>query len=184
MTTALTTNGLVSGVSAALPLTTNYIINLIFEDVVVVVDPTIPVHISALGFGDVVRIATRPGHHMEPVYNAKTKQFMLRSGRQPHGKKMRVKAFSRTSFFGYITRNTPSAGVMEMQVETRDRQRSMHAIVPYASIKVIQKYITPGKPIVDAVPLGGGLNAVRRPGTQALGFGGGGSFLNLVQVIF
>jgi hypothetical protein len=60
----------------------------------------------------------------------------------------------------------------------------MAATVPYKSLKVIKKYITPAIPQTRVVPIGAGPSAIRRPGTTAKGVYDSAGFMHLVRVYF
>lgn len=149
--------------------------------VVPYVDPQAPVHISQLKDGDVVRIAMKAGRHLEPIPMRKGLQHRLepvRVGRMARG-------HSQTVFLGNITSNNRTQGVLEMQVHYRSwGQTLFHATVPYKDIKVIQKYITPAIRQTRRIEVGGGPNAIRRPGILAKGFYDSAGFMNLIQVRF
>lgn len=150
------------------------------------VDPEIPVHISQLAPGNVVRIAMKPGRHLEPILMPKTKQMRLQPGRAPHGRSLRAKGYSRTVFLGLITQNDFVSGKLTLQVEDRQFCRThLEALVPYKDILVIRKYITPGEGSnTPTNTIGGGPRAGKRPGVVAKGAFDPSGFMKLIKVFF
>ena len=150
------------------------------------VNPEAPVHVSRLFQGDVVRIAMKAGRHLEPVLMPREKQVKLLPGRaSAGGRSLRAKNYSRTTFLGFITQNDSINGTLVLQVEDRGgRRKHLQAIVPYKDILVIRKFITPGDKGIDDVPIGGGGNAIRRPGVIAKGWERNHGFMKLVRVYF
>ena len=142
-----------------------------------------PIHITQLVPGDAVRIALKAGRHLEPVLRGK-QQTVYMTGR--NGKKsLRAKPFSRTVALGFITENNSEAGVMTLQVEDRGKpRRHFQAIIPYKDMLVIRKYVTPSERDVKDVPIGGGGNAIRRPGIVGKGFDRASGFMKLIRVTF
>lgn len=152
----------------------------------VFIEPDTPVHISQLKFGETVRIAMKPGRHLEPVLRPKDKQIRLIPGRTGSGKSLRARNYSRTVFLGFITLNDSVSGKLILQVRDRQYSRNhLEAHIPYKDILVIRKFITPGEASdVDDVVIGAGGDAIRRPGVIAKGFGSPKGFLKLVKVFF
>lgn len=147
------------------------------------VDPNAPVHISSIKQGDVVRIATRPGRHLNPIIQPKTKQFLLLPGGVHNRKSRAARNFSRTVFLGYVTQNDTTSGIMTLQVEDRPNRDHKQAILNYSDIQHIQKYVTPSVSHTST-SIGGGRAPQKRPGVVAKGVFDYPGFMNLVRVFF
>lgn len=145
------------------------------------------IHITEIVPGDVLRIAMKPGRHLEPVLSPRGSQHRLLPGRaSANGRSLQAKSFSRTVYLGYVTQNDTINGVLALQIENRGQRREhLAATVPYKDIKIIQKFITPTKHMgAKIVPLSGAKNAIRRPGAIAKGVLDPKGFMNLVRVYF
>ena len=151
------------------------------------IDPKDPVHISQLIAGDVVRISFRPGRHLEPKLQPRSKNVILEPGGSTFGKRRSARGYSRTVVLGLITSNDSVTGTLRLQVDEKSRSRCAPptpAVVPYATILRIQKYITPSEPDIDIATVGGGPRTQRRPGVRAFGFSDHRGRMNLVKVFF
>jgi len=145
-------------------------------DSTVVVDVVIPkfFHITDIVSGDVLRVAMKAGRHLEPRLRGRNQTALL-PGRAPHGKSLRAKSFSRTTFLAYVTVNDSVNGKIYAQVEDRGRKAHLAAEIPYKDILVVQKYITPSKaPYSDET----------RAQSSALGVKDHKGFMNLIPVRF
>jgi hypothetical protein len=145
------------------------------------VDPEDPIHITELVQGDIVRIAMKAGRHLVPKFTARTRQVQL----VPVAKKQRARNFARTEFYCHIMQNDRFTGTLYGQVERRGPPRHhAAATVPYKDIRVIERFITPGRPKIDPAVTGGGPGAARRPGVHAKGFLDPQGLRKLIRVKF
>lgn len=145
------------------------------------VDPEDPIHITQLAQGDIVRIAMKAGRHLMPVHRPRSQQVRL----VPVEKRQRARTYARTEFYCHVMQNDRLNGVLYGQVERRGPPRHhAEAVVPYADIKVIERFITPGRPRMKDVEIGGGPRAVRRPGIVGRGFYDNPGFRKLIRVKF
>jgi hypothetical protein len=129
-------------------------------------DPRRIIHISELKQADVVRIAMKAGHHLNPSSTVEGLKLTVVP------KERAAKSFSRTVFLGYIMQNLPIQGKLILDVDGRTKYEHYTATVPYVCIANIQRYTTPG----DWIPDQGS-----RPGSHALGTVRPG-FMKLVAV--
>lgn len=147
-------------------------------------NPDAPIHISQVVLGDVLRIAMRPGRHLEPVVSRRGMQHRLLARTRSRA----AKNVSRTTILGLVTNNDRQLGVLSLQVSDPSHayRNSLAAQVAYKDIQHIQKFITPAKE-PRPVAVGGGPRARRTPGTLAkgvLGFNAFPGYARFIQVRF
>lgn len=121
------------------------------------------IHITAIVPGDVLHIALKAGHHLEPgAPPRRGEQARLSPVVRPRV----ARNFSRTNIDGLVTTNNPQTGVITMQV-TRRGDNALATSLRYKDILRASKVIA--KAVPRLIPVGGGPRAVRHPGVQALG---------------
>lgn len=147
---------------------------------IVYVDPYAPVHISKLKGGDVVRVAMKAGMHLNPVPVRKGEQLKYESQKYRHS----AKNHSITVTLGWVANNDPVHGILHLQIDNHSYTSGIicNAILQYAHIKIIQKYVTPSKRDVKNIQTSSAHNAYRRPGALAKGVLDAKGFMHLVQV--
>jgi hypothetical protein len=124
-----------------------------------VADPKDPIHITQLQRGDVVRIATKPGYHinLNPNPRAKIRWTSPSKGQN-------VEGHSRTVFFAYINTNDPINGQMIVTVQKRTSSKTpnLEGLILYKNIQHIQRYVTDVDGVVETAP-------ATHPGAKAFG---------------
>lgn len=113
-------------------------------------DRTIPKHIIELRAGDIVKIAMRAGYHINPIPTANGPP----RGRSPR-KGESADGFSRTVFFGYITKNTPVNGFLDLAIQKRRNTPREHldGRVLYKNILYIYITLSDVQPLIETAPI-------------------------------
>lgn len=122
-------------------------------------DPNDPIHITRLQRGDVVRIAMKPGYHINLSANPKAYPRWTSPS-----KGQNVEGFSRTVFFANIRNNDPIKGQLIATVQNRTNRRdpNVDGLILYKNIQHIYKTVPGGVEFLETAPVG-------KPGTIALG---------------
>lgn len=122
-------------------------------------DPNDPIHITQLQRGDVVRIAMKPGYHINLSTNTKAYPRWTSPS-----KGQNVEGFSRTVFFANIRNNDPIKGQLIATVQNRTNRRdpNFDGLILYKNIQHIYRTVPGGVEFLETAPIG-------KPGTIALG---------------
>lgn len=158
-----------------------------------------PIHITSVTPGMVLRIAMKPGRHLDPVVG-RTTIYRSATIRRQQGvvfpepptvdglTKMqtavkrkrtgnRARGFSRTTFMAYVSANDPVNGILNVYLESRAymRRPGFQAVIAYSDMLYVQRAIHRLTPRPEAGS---------RPGSIAFGSTSDFGFQKLVPVYF